>query len=164
MPFIDLNWWGYFTEWKLEYHNISNYTLMENVNLDVNAEKTKYMLMFRHQNAECSLNIKTGNKSVGNVITAWRWVLLEKPPFAQLLKNLPTFYGTWSFITMFTRARNWSLSWARKLQSVPPHPISLRFILILSHNLRLGLTSGLFSSGFPTENLYALNVVAFEYL
>jgi hypothetical protein len=32
-------------------------------------------------------------------------------PIAQLLKNFPAFYGTWKFITMFTRALHGSLSW-----------------------------------------------------
>jgi hypothetical protein len=27
-----------------------------------------------------------------------------KPPVTQLLKNCPTFYGTWRFIIVFTRA------------------------------------------------------------
>jgi hypothetical protein len=39
--------------------------------------------------------------------------------------------------------------------SSPLHPISKRSILILSNYLRLGLPSGLFPSGFPTNNLYA---------
>jgi hypothetical protein len=30
--------------------------------------------------------------------------LLEKPPVTQLLKNVPAFYGTRSFIIVFTRA------------------------------------------------------------
>jgi hypothetical protein len=56
---------------------------------------------------------------------------------------------------VFTRALHWSLFWARSIQSIPSHPISLRFILILSTHLRLGLPSGLFYSGIPTNILYA---------
>jgi hypothetical protein len=47
-------------------------------------------------------------------------------------------YGTRSFINVFTRALHRSLSWARSIQSIPSHPISLRSILILSTHLRLG--------------------------
>jgi hypothetical protein len=67
------------------------------------------------------------------------WALLEKLPIVQPLKNFPVFYGTRRFITAFTRALHWSLSWARSIQSPPSHPISLRSILILSTHLRLGL-------------------------
>jgi hypothetical protein len=38
-----------------------------------------------------------------------------------------------------------------------PHSISPRSILILSTHLRLGLRSGLFHSGSPTNNLYGLH-------
>jgi len=38
-------------------------------------------------------------------LTPWRRVLLEKLTVTQLVKKLPIFYGTWRFITMFTRAR-----------------------------------------------------------
>jgi hypothetical protein len=38
---------------------------------------------------------------------------------------------------------------------ITPHPTYPRSILILSTHLRLGLPSGLFPSGFPTNNLYA---------
>jgi hypothetical protein len=46
--------------------------------------------------------------------------------------------------------------WARSIHSIPPHPISLRSILILFTHLCLGLPSGLFPFGFPTNILYAL--------
>ncbi|PNF43097.1 hypothetical protein B7P43_G02301, partial [Cryptotermes secundus] len=59
------------------------------------------------------------------------------------------------FITVFTRALHWSLSRAKAIQSTPPHPISIRSILILSTHLRLGLPSGLLPSLFPTNILYA---------
>ena len=44
--------------------------------------------------------------------------------------------------------------WASPIQSIPPHPISGRSILISSSHLRLGLPSGLFPSGFHTKTLY----------
>ena len=46
------------------------------------------------------------------------------------------------------------LSWASPIQSIYPHPTSWRSILILSTHLRLGLPSGLFTSGFPSKTLY----------
>jgi hypothetical protein len=54
-----------------------------------------------------------------------------------LSENFPALYGTLKFITVFTRALHWSLSWARSIQSIPYHPISLRSILIMStHSLQ----------------------------
>jgi hypothetical protein len=53
------------------------------------------------------------------------------------------------------RALYWSLSWARSSQFIPPRLISLWSILIVCTNLLLGLPSGLFPSGFPTNMLYA---------
>jgi hypothetical protein len=76
-------------------------------------------------------------------------------PIMQLLKNFPAIYGIWRFITIFTRALHWSLSWSRSIQSIPPHLTSLRSILILSTYLCLGLPSGLFPSGFPTNTVHA---------
>jgi hypothetical protein len=60
----------------------------------------------------------------------------------QLLKTFSAFYGTRKFIAVFTRALYWSLSY-------------LRYILILSIHLRLGLPRGLFPSGLPTNILHA---------
>jgi hypothetical protein len=73
---------------------------------------------------------------------------------AQLLKNFPTFYETRRSITVSARTLHRSLSWARWIQSIPPHFISLRSILILSSHLRLYLPSGFFTSSFSPRILY----------
>jgi len=52
-------------------------------------------------------------------------VLLEKLIDTQLAKKFPAFYETRRFITVFTTARHWSLSWARWIQSTPSHLISI---------------------------------------
>ena len=46
------------------------------------------------------------------------------------------------------------LSRASSIQFLTPHPTSGRSILILFSYLCLGLPSGLFLSGYPTNNLY----------
>jgi hypothetical protein len=51
----------------------------------------------------------------------------------KLLKNFLAFYVTRRFITVFTRALHWSLSWARSIQSIPYHPISLKIHLNIVH-------------------------------
>jgi hypothetical protein len=88
-------------------------------------------------------------------LTPLSWALFEKPPVAQLLKYFPIFYRIWRFITVFTRPIHWSPSWARSIQSIPLDHIFLRSILILSSHLRLRLHSCQFTSGFPTNILYA---------
>jgi hypothetical protein len=74
-----------------------------------------------------------------HLLSLWRlqlthsrsWALLEKLPIVQPLKNFPAFYGTRRFITALTGALHWFLSWARSIQSIPSHPISVRSFLIL---------------------------------
>ena len=88
------------------------------------------------------------------LLTPWCRVLLEKLTGLQLVKKFPAFHGTRRFITALTSVLHLSLSWARPIQSIYPHPTSWRSILILSTHLRLGLPSGLFPSGFPTKTLY----------
>jgi hypothetical protein len=91
------------------------------------------------------INVKTNS---------WSRVLPGKLKCPKLLKKFPAFYGTRRSITIYTRARHLSLSWARSIQSAPPHPTSQRSILILSSHLCLGLPSGLHPSGFSTKALY----------
>jgi hypothetical protein len=78
--------------------------------------------------------------------------------------NFSAFYGTRRFITVFKTALHWSLSWPRWIQSIPPHPISLKSALILSCHLSLGLPSGPFPSGFPTIILYAFFLSSSNYI
>jgi hypothetical protein len=94
-----------------------------------------------------------------NWLTPWSRVCLEKLVVTQLVKKFPAFYGTRRFITVFTRARHWSLSWARCIQSTTFHPISLKSSLISSH-LRPGLPSGLFSFGFSDQNFICVSYLS----
>jgi hypothetical protein len=75
-----------------------------------------------------------------------KWFFSKTIPLPFLLHLKHCLYGTRRFITVFTRAHHWSLSWARWIHCTSSHPISLRFVLILSSFPRLGLPSGLFRS------------------
>jgi hypothetical protein len=50
------------------------------------------------------------------------WALLKRPPVVKPLDCFPVFYGAQRFITAFTRAIHFSLSWGRPIQSTPPFP------------------------------------------
>jgi hypothetical protein len=82
-------------------------------------------------------------------------VLLKKLTVTQLVKKSLAFHGNRKVIAVLRRARHWSLSWVRRLQSTPSHLISPRYILTLYFHPRLGLQSSIFLSGFPTKILYA---------
>ena len=88
------------------------------------------------------------------LLTLWCRFLHEKLTGLQLVKKLPAFYGTRSFITALTSVRHLSVPWASPIQSIYPQPTSWRSSLILSTHLRLSFPSGLFPSGFPTKTLY----------
>jgi len=88
------------------------------------------------------------------LFTPWNRIHLEKLTGFQLLKKFPTLYGNWWFITAVTSARHLSQSWASIIQSTTPYPTSWRHILISSSQLCLGLSSGLFPSGYLTKTLY----------
>ena len=51
-------------------------------------------------------------------------LLLDKVIGFKPVKKFHAFYGTRKFITAFTSVGHLSLSWARSIQSVPPHPTS----------------------------------------
>jgi len=66
----------------------------------------------------------------------WSGVLLERLTIFQVGKKLPAFYGTQRFITMFTGACHWSLSWSRCIQSnLPPYSPKIHFNNIFSSML-----------------------------
>ena len=88
------------------------------------------------------------------LLTPWCRVLLKKLTGLQLVKKFPAFHVTRRFITALTSVRHLSLSWASPILPIYPHPTSWRSVLILYTHLRLGLLSGLFPSGFPTNILY----------
>jgi hypothetical protein len=85
-----------------------------------------------------------------------------RPLDVRPLDSFPVFHGTRRFNTEFIRALHLFLSWAKPIQSTSPNPTSPISILILSIHLRFGLLSGLFPSGFPTNNLYAFRFLAYE--
>jgi hypothetical protein len=88
---------------------------------------------------------KQSSKQRNDKLTPWGRVLLEKPTVPQLVKKFHAFYGTQTFITVFTRAAS-------------PHPRNVfwKSFLILSSHISPGLQNGLIPSSFPATALYAL--------
>ena len=71
------------------------------------------------------------------------------------VKKLPTIYGNCQQVTVLSRDRQWSLSWATYIHSSLYHTISYIFTQIaLFFHLHLGLPSDHLPSVFPTNNLY----------
>ena len=58
-----------------------------------------------------------------HLLTPWSR-LFQKLTDSQLGKKFPAFYGTWRFITEFTRTHHLYLSWARLIQPKLHIPIS----------------------------------------
>ena len=65
---------------------------------------------------------------ISNRLIPWNAVF-EKVTVPELVKKFLAFYKTQTFITAFKRS---FLSRARRIQCTPPHPISLRSLLLLS--------------------------------
>ena len=105
------------------------------------------------------IDLKLSNSSAPQLnvltylLTPCRRAPLEKLMSTLSVKKFPAFYGTWRLTAVFTCTRHLSLSWARSIQFMLPHPNSRRSILILSSHLHLGFTSCLFPAR-PTKTLY----------
>ena len=70
--------------------------------------------------------------SIGNLLTPWSRVLVEKLTGSAASQEILRLFGTRRFLTLLTSARHLSLSWANSIQSPQPPPISWWSILILS--------------------------------
>jgi hypothetical protein len=81
--------------------------------------------------------------SLTHSLTPRSRVFLEKLTGSQLVKKFPAYYGPQKFITALASALHLSLSWARSIQSRPPHSTYWRSNLILSFHISQGLPSGL---------------------
>jgi len=100
--------------------------------LHIGAAQINYL--FRHKHLFSMRN---------NKLNPWSRFLLDQMILAQLIKEFHASYRTWKFIIVYRREGHWTLSWATWVQSAPLHSVYLRFILILSSYLCLGLKSGL---------------------
>jgi hypothetical protein len=67
--------------------------------------------------------------------------LLGKLTHAQIFKNIPVFYKSWWFITLFIRICHRTISWATRIKYRSFHYMSWWFVIILLYHLRLGLPS-----------------------
>jgi hypothetical protein len=71
----------------------------------------------------------------GFLLTPWCRILFEKLNVTHLFKKIPLSYGTRRFVTVFTKARHWTLSWVSWIQFAPSNPTSLTSVLMLSSHL-----------------------------
>ena len=83
-------------------------------------------------------------------------MLVPTPPLFSFKLTNPMAYGTWRFNAAFTRALQYSLSWAESTKLPALISISSRSIIIQTSHLRRGLPKGLFPVGLPVKILKAL--------
>ena len=86
------------------------------------------------------------------LLTPWSRVLLEKLTGLQLVKKFLLFYGNRRFSIALTNARHLSLSWGSSIQSLPPHPTSLKIHLNIILPSKPGFPKSSLSLTFPHQN------------
>ena len=69
-------------------------------------------------------------------------------------QEIPRILYNQRFNTAFKSTHHLFLSWARSIQSMPPHPTYWKSVLILSFHLCHCFPNGLFPLGFPTKILF----------
>jgi hypothetical protein len=79
---------------------------------------------------------------------------------AELVNKFPASFGIRVSVTVFIRGRDWALSWARQIEYVSPHPVSLRSVLLL-YSLP-SLSSDFFPSDLPAVILCAFRAPPFS--
>jgi hypothetical protein len=73
--------------------------------------------------------------------------------------RLPAFYGTWNFITVFTRARHFSLSWARTIHFTPNYEV-----IRVCSNFTMCKVSGISATGVRNRWILLKNVIISRFL
>ena len=76
-------------------------------------------------------------------------VFRNKPVVPETVKKLLAFCVTRRFIAVFGKAHHLSLCWARWIQPILCHPVSLRCSVVLSCHLCLGHPNGSFLQVYP---------------
>ena len=110
--------------------------VVSRLSLQLDGNTTVLGLSYRHSHR---LRYQTPVHNVAQC--ACGTVLLQTPTVPPLVEKYPEFYRKRRFTTVFTTARQLSLSSARSIQALSPHPISLKGILTLPSYLRPNLRS-----------------------
>ena len=88
-------------------------------------------------------------------LTSWSRVLNKTLTVPEIIQKFLAFDETRRFIIAFTSVSQLTLFRSRSIQTMPRDLISQRSVLTSSSQIRLGLLSGLFTSGLLTKSLYA---------
>ena len=90
-----------------------------------------------------------------NCLHACSQVFLQKLTVPQIQQKFLTLYRTWRFIEAFKTSNHLSLSWARSIQSMLSHPVSLSCVnIMLPPKPRPSKWFLYFTLGLHTKTLY----------